>query len=92
LLRSGPILFGGAASPPEVNMDLVSLAKVAMDLGVIPAFALFLIVSMHRQNKRLTDMVDRREQNNIEMLKLLVGEIAKYRERHSGGGTHVTAD
>jgi hypothetical protein len=66
-------------------MNLATLGKLAIDLGVIPALALFLIVSMHRQNKRLTDMVEKREQNNIEMLKILIGEIADLR-RHPGGG------
>jgi phosphoribosylcarboxyaminoimidazole (NCAIR) mutase len=61
-------------------MDFATIAKAAMDLGVIPALALFLIVSMHRQNKRLTDMVEKREQNNLEMIKILVSEIVTVRK------------
>lgn len=65
-------------------MDFLTVAKVAMELGVIPTLALFLVVSMHRQNKRLTDMVEKREQNNIDMLKILIGEIVDLR-KHPGG-------
>lgn len=61
-------------------MDFATIAKAAMDLGVIPALALFLIVSMHRQNKRLTDMVERREQNNLEMIKILMTEVIEARK------------
>jgi hypothetical protein len=56
-------------------MDFVALAKAAVDLGVIPALALFLIASMHLQNKRLTDMAERREENDLEMIKLLMAQI-----------------
>lgn len=51
-----------------------------MELGVIPTLALFLIVSMHRQNKRLTDMVERREENNLEMIKILMGQVIEARK------------
>lgn len=67
-------------------MDLAGIGKLAMDLGVIPALALFLVLSIQRQNNRLTDMVEKREANNLEMLKMLVGEIAEYKRQHSGGG------
>jgi hypothetical protein len=66
-------------------MDFAALAKLAMDLGVIPALALFLVMSIQRQNSRLTDMAEKREQNNLEMLKLLIGEIAEYKRQQSGG-------
>jgi hypothetical protein len=61
-------------------MDLAAIAKAAIDLGVIPALALFLIVSMHRQNKRLTDMVEKREENNLTMIKILMGEVIAARK------------
>jgi len=66
-------------------MEFATIAKAAMDLGVIPALALFLIVSMHRQNKRLTDMVEKREQNNLEMIKILVSEIVVARKEIGAG-------
>lgn len=65
-------------------MDFTTIVKAALDLGVIPTVALFMILSMHRQNKRLTDMVEKREQNNIEMLKILIGEIVDLRKHSSG--------
>jgi len=68
-------------------MDFAAVAKLAMDLGVIPALALFLVMSIQRQNSRLTDMVEKREQNNLEMLKLLIGEIAEYKRQRPQGGS-----
>jgi hypothetical protein len=64
-------------------VDLVEIGKIAMNLGVIPALALFLVVAIQRQNQRLTDMVEQREKNNLEMLKLLIGELAEYKRQHS---------
>jgi F0F1-type ATP synthase membrane subunit a len=61
-------------------MDFTAIGKMAMELGVIPTLALYLIVSLHRQNKRLTDMVEKREQNNMEMLKVFVTEIVELRK------------
>ena len=62
-------------------MDFLGIAKVAMDLGVIPALALFLVSAMHFQNKRLTDMVEKREQNNLEILKILIAEITEFKRQ-----------
>lgn len=59
-----------------------------MELGVIPALALFLVVAMHLQNRRLTDMVEKREQNNLEILKILIAEIAEYKHKQAVGGHH----
>jgi hypothetical protein len=70
-------------------VDLVEIGKIAMNLGVIPALALFLVVAIQRQNQRLTDMVEQREKNNLEMLKLLIGELAEYKKQHlPAGGQH----
>ncbi len=66
-------------------MDFLSVAKVAMELGVIPTLALFLVTAMHYQNRRLTDMVEKREQNNLEILKILINEIAEFKKHPSGG-------
>ena len=58
-------------------MDLTTLAKVALDLGVIPAVALFLVLSMHLQNRRLTKMLEQREQASMDLVRMLVMEISK---------------
>ena len=68
-------------------MDLATLGKLALDLGVIPALALFLVVAMHLQNKRLTKMLERQEENNMELLTLLATQLAALKtpratERH----------
>jgi hypothetical protein len=60
-------------------MDLAALGKLAVELGVIPAVALFLVLSMHLQNRRLTKMLENREQHSLEITKLLVGQIAEMR-------------
>ena len=57
-------------------MDLATLGKLALDLGVIPALALFLVVAMHLQNKRLTKMLERQEENNMQLLTLLATQLA----------------
>lgn len=49
-------------------MELPALLKAAVELGVIPALALFLVASMHHQNKRLLE--DRRETER-QLLKSL---------------------
>jgi hypothetical protein len=67
-------------------MELAAIAKLAMDFGVIPALALFLVCAMHFQNKRLTDMVEKREANNLEILKILIAEITEYRHQSRTGG------
>jgi len=66
-------------------MDFVSVAKIAMELGVIPTLALFLVVAMHFQNRRLTDMVEKREQNNLEILKILINEVAEFKKSKGAG-------
>jgi len=68
-------------------VDLVEIGKIAMNLGVIPALALFLVVAIQKQNQRLTDMVEQREKNNLEMLKLLIGELAEFKKQHPIAGT-----
>jgi hypothetical protein len=70
-----------------VQMDFAQIAKLAMDLGVIPALALFLVMSIQRQNNRLTDMVEKREANNLEMLKLLIGEMSEYKQKLAKGAS-----
>lgn len=50
-------------------MDLGQLAKAAVELGVIPALALFLVVAMFLQNRQL--IKDRRE-IEMHLLKTLL--------------------
>lgn len=59
-------------------MDLTSLVNAALNLGVIPALALFLVLAMHRQNKQLTDMIAEREKANNEMIRSLVTEMIQF--------------
>jgi hypothetical protein len=65
-------------------MDIAALGKLAIELGVIPAVALFLILSMHRQNIRLSKMLESREQQSLEMMKLLVLQIIDIRKLKPG--------
>ena len=59
-------------------MSLDTLIKGAIELGVIPMLALFLVFAMYLQNRRLTLMLERQEQNNIEVVKLLIKEVAEF--------------
>lgn len=54
-------------------MDFSAVAKVAMELGVIPTVALFLVVSMHVQNRKLTAMLEKKDQHSNEILTTLIG-------------------
>jgi hypothetical protein len=65
-------------------MDIAALGKLAIELGVIPAVALFLVLSMHRQNIRLSKMLESREQQSLEMMKLLVLQIIDIRKLKQG--------
>jgi hypothetical protein len=58
-------------------MDFAALGKLAIDLGVIPALALFLVLSMYQQNKRLTAMLQEREKQSLEIVRLLVEQISE---------------
>ena len=59
-------------------MGLETLIKGAIELGVIPVLALFLVFAMHLQNKRLTAMLQKHEENTMEMVKILVQEVADF--------------
>lgn len=59
-------------------MDFTTMIKAALELGVIPTLALFLVFAMHVQNRRLTNMLAQREKDNIEMLKMLIQEVADF--------------
>lgn len=67
-------------------MDFVAVGKVAMELGIIPTVALFLVWSMHLQNRKLTEMLDKREQASFELLKELIGQVADYKKQPTRGG------
>lgn len=60
-------------------MDFATVGKLALQLGVIPTVALFLVVSMHLQNKRLTTMLEKHEQSTFEILKELIAQVAEYK-------------
>lgn len=56
-------------------MDLKTVIEGAMQLGVIPAVALYLVVSLHRQNGRLTQLLDRREQDMAKINELMIKDL-----------------
>ena len=58
-------------------MEFTQLVKAALELGVIPALALFLVVSMHLQNKQL--LRDRREAE-AQLLKTLAQVMNDYQQ------------
>jgi len=59
-------------------MEFTTLINAALNLGVIPALALFLVLAMHRQNKQLTDMIAESEKANKEMIRSLVTEMIQF--------------
>lgn len=58
-------------------MDLATIVKAALELGVVPALALFLVVGMYLQNKQLLN--DRREAET-QLLKALAQVISDYQK------------
>ena len=58
-------------------MDLTSVAEAAIKLGVIPALLLFLVVSLHLQNRQL--LRDRREMEH-QLLQTLGTIVKEYQE------------
>lgn len=50
-------------------MDLFGLIGKALELGLIPALALFLVISLHYQNRQLVE--DRRKTESL-LLKMLI--------------------
>ncbi len=72
-------------------MDFATVGQLALQLGVIPTVALFLVVSMHIQNRRLTAMLEKHEQSTFEILRELIAQVAEYKkarlkEAARGGG------
>jgi hypothetical protein len=61
----------------ERGMGLTEFVKAALELGVIPALALFLVMAMFLQNKQL--MNDRRamEKQLLETLQRVVSDYQK---------------
>jgi predicted PurR-regulated permease PerM len=62
----------------EEGMEFSALVKGALELGVIPALALFLVFAMHLQVKKLTSMLEKQEQNNMDVLKTLIKEYSEF--------------
>jgi hypothetical protein len=73
-------------------MDFAAFAKLAVDLGVVPAVALFLIFAMHMQNRRLTALLERKDeqlnamlekkdQQAFEVIGRLVTEVAEFQKQ-----------
>lgn len=56
-------------------MDLATVVEAALKLGVIPALLLFLVVSLHLQNRQL--LRDRKE-IEIQLLKTMGRIVADY--------------
>jgi hypothetical protein len=58
-------------------MAFTELIKAALDLGIVPALALFLVMAMFLQNKQL--MSDRRamEKELLETLQKVVSDYQK---------------
>lgn len=58
-------------------MTFYELVKAALELGVIPTLALFLVMAMYLQNRQLTR--DRREME-VRLLESLGQVLSDYRE------------
>lgn len=59
-------------------MDFLTLVKAAIELGIAPVLVLFLVVTMHKEKKQLLTMIEKHEQNHLDILKTLTLELAKF--------------
>ncbi len=53
----------------------MTLINGALELGIIPTIALFLVFSFHRQNVRLTKMLQEREKASMDLVKTFTEHI-----------------
>jgi len=67
-------------------MDFVAVAKAALELGVIPTLALFLVVALYFQNRHLTAMIEKKDAQSFEILKALIDDIAEIRAKYPRAG------
>jgi hypothetical protein len=59
-------------------MEFSALVKGALELGVIPTLALFLVFAMYLQVRKLTSMLEKQEQSNMDVLKTLIKEYSEF--------------
>jgi regulator of PEP synthase PpsR (kinase-PPPase family) len=62
-------------------MTFQVVVQAAMQFGVIPALALFLVYQLHHQNRRLTDMIDRQERETARILTIIIDSLVKEKAR-----------
>jgi hypothetical protein len=56
-------------------MELQTIVQAAMNLGVIPVVALYLVYRLHEQNKSLTTMLDQREKDMARWVELVISDL-----------------
>jgi hypothetical protein len=61
-------------------MEFTALVKAALELGVIPALALFLVVAMHLQNRQL---IKDRQETEKRLLDTLLDILAEQKAREA---------
>ncbi len=66
-------------------MEFMSLVKAALELGVIPTIALALVYSLHLQNRRLTAMIEKKDEHTYQILSKLIGDIAELSRQQRAG-------
>ena len=59
-------------------MEFTALVKAALELGVIPALALFLVVAMYLQNRQL---IKDRHETEKQLLNTLLDVLAEQKSR-----------
>jgi hypothetical protein len=65
-------------------MAFPELVKAALDLGIIPALALFLVVGLFQQNKQLMKQRNEIEAKLLENLFQVLADYQKLLDRSSG--------
>jgi len=67
-------------------MSFMTIVEAAMQLGVVPVLILFLVYQLHLQNRRLTDVIARQEEDNRRLLTIIVEGLIAGKSGEPGGG------
>lgn len=64
-------------------MDFMTIVKGALELGIVPTIALFMVFSFHRQNIKLTQMLQEREKASLDLIKTFSEHIMLISEKNN---------
>ena len=58
-----------------------SLIQWAMQLGVIPVLALYLVYRLHEQNRHLTELIEKQEKRMSRLVEIMITDLMEIRSQ-----------